>query len=253
MNYFEYVILSTVAAVAADLTFTTGLASITGQGVPIEQAQITEWRKDAYAAGTASDKSYDLSSGPTLQANTKYELKVVTPDLEGDTPKERSWFYWSGDSAPTAADLVDAFVAAINGDNEALVTAVDATASIQLTLDDVATGDFNVRFYRDDVQEIPAPTVNTPYVAPQGTPALVAEATGDANVSSTGQFTRYEVDWLRRTRHNEVNGAYVYQKVTTALFIDETDGDAAALITAIDDVFDGTHATVADFLGKPQG
>ena len=249
MRYFEYLILTAVLATAGDLTFSAGQLSLTGLGNPIDQPSVQEWRKDSYAAGTASVKTGNLA-GFTLEAGAKYSMEIHTPDA---AVKKRLYYFWAGDSAPTAAAIVDQFVADVNADEYVGITAADAGNSITLTLDDAADGDFFVRFYKNDVNAGITPSVGTPYVAPQGTPALVAAATGASSVSDTGQFTRYEIDWLIPTTHAEVGNSKPGRLVTTAFFIDETDADAGALIAAIDDVLDGTHTPASDFLGRPQG
>lgn len=248
----QYLILSTIAATAGDLTFDDGQWSLTGLGEAVVHRDTVEWRKDTYSAGVASDKSYNLGTGFTLAANTEYKLSVHNAKAADGLVKKRWYRMFSGDTAPTAAALVDFFVAAINADPNSRVTATDATASIQLVLDDVAQGDFNTKFYQDTVEVIPTPTVNTAFTAVQGTPELVAAATGATDVSSTGQFTRYEVDHYIWTSHDMVKGNRTGRKVTTVIFLDETDStDYAALVVAMDKIPNGTHGTQAAYNSVP--
>jgi hypothetical protein len=244
-NYEDYSILEAVQASAADVTFSAGVVTITGL-TPFVWGNVDRCRKKSYSAGVASDKSYDLDPGLSKLANTEYSLRVVIPEYS-----DRTYYTWSGDTAPTAAELVDAFVAKINADENGVVTATDAGDDIQLVMDTVGNGDFRVEVSRSGIIEAVAETVNTAYTAPQGTPALAASETGASGVSDAAQFTRYEIDTKLPMRTDRVNGNEVLRPVTYALYINEVDAtDATALIAALDAIIAGTD-TAAKYLGKP--
>jgi len=245
-NYEDQTILTAIAGSAADVALAAGVVSITGL-VPFVWKDVVRVLKKSYSAGVLSEKTYALGD-LTMLANTRYEMVV---SFRGDRSKEdRKYIVWSTDTAFTAATLVDALVAAVNADTEGDVTAVDDTNNIQLTLDALTNGDFAVRFRRGEVFEDVGETIDTAFVATQGTPTLVTEETGIA-VDSAAQYTRYEVETMIPHRTQTVNGSLVQRSVTYGIYLNEVDAtDFAAFVVAMDAIIAGT-ATAATYLGKP--
>lgn len=221
---------------------------------PIRLADATSYSKTAYAAGTASVKRYNLAA-VSLAANTTYSLSVEIPgrvDFASGGGQEanelfaiRTYTVSSGTSAPSSSDLRDLFIDAINNDEYAAVTAASGGAGLlDLTLDDVAFGDFTVT----------APTgateaVTTPYVAPSGTPAIVEEFVAPTLVDATAEYTTYLIAFDNRRRHSAVNGGKVMYPEFVYVFANELGANFAAFETALDAMLGGSHTPVADYLG----
>lgn len=244
-------VLDTVQAAAADITFGGGKLEVTGLGEVIDLSDATDYSFDAYAAGTASIKEYDLA-GVSLVAGITYRLAVVVDghvDFHGGGKEAnelipiREYVVSAGASAPTADELRDLFIQRINEDPNALVTAASGGAGVvELTLDSVDEGDFRV--------ESPAGTVEavtTPFVAPAGTPEVVTENGGNPNPA--GAYDTYTIFYNDKRRHNGVSGGLVEYPEFVKIYLESTDGDTAAFETAMDAILDGTHTPVSDYLG----
>ena len=259
MKYEDYSILNTIAAAAADRTLSQGKLSVTGLGEAIPVRSIVEARKATFSAGTASDKTYDLS-GFTLEADSVYTLEVSVPGIlnDGSHRNERPQLHTKRaypvtlDTAPTAARLVDLLVAAVNGDGQSKVTATDGGNSIQLVLDSVAQGDFYVKFTKDNVEVAISETVNTAFAAAQGSPALLnADLNNDDDISGAGSYTRYEIEYIVNRNTQQVNGGIVGRKKRVAIFLEEGATNYAALVTGLDAVFNGTYTPASDYHAVP--
>lgn len=244
-------VLDNVQALAADITFSGGKLSVTGLGETIKLTDGIAYSYDAYAAGTASVKEYDLT-GVSLLANSQYRLAVIVDcqvDFHGGGKEAnelipiREYVVWTGTVAPTADELRDLFIERINLDPDGRVTAAIGGAGIvELTLDSVEEGDFRVESPAGTVE-----TVTTPFVEPQGTPAVVEANGGVANPA--GQYNTYTITFGKERRQAFVNGGFVSFPEDVKIYFESTDGDAGAFKTALDAILDGTHTPTSDYLG----
>lgn len=255
---YQTVVLNAIAAAGANVELSGGkLTIVDASGNPLMDAirisNMESYTKTAYAAGTPSVKDLTLT-GVTLVANTVYTLEVEIPgrsDFSSGGGQEsnaiyaiRSYSVSSGSVAPTANQLEDLFTAAINNDQFAAVTASSGGVGVlRLTLDSAAYGDMTVS----------GPTGSTlatvtPYVAPSGTPTIVAEFAPNL-VSATGEYSTWKIGYNRPFRSNFVNGNLQFAPSFIYIFADENDADFGDFETALDAVLDGTHTPVADYLG----
>lgn len=245
-------VLDTVAAAAADITFSGGNLEVTGLGaiVPINDAY--DYSYTAYAAGTASVKEYDFAA-IQLVAGITYRFAVIVDcqiDFTSGGGKEanelipiREYVISAGSTTPTADEIRDAFVQRINEDPNGRVTAAAGGAGVMvLTLDSVAEGDFRYEAPLGTVESI-----TTPFVAPAGTPALVTADGGTPNPA--GAYDTYVVSYNQKRRHAAVTGGLVEFPEDVKVYLESTDGNAGDFITAMDAILDGTHTPVSDYLG----
>lgn len=99
-----------------------------------------------------------------------YEIKLYNPTCLNENDIAPSNYSITFDEDTTGAEIVDAFVALINGDENAFVTASDAGNTLVLTAD-TAGCSFDVLFVSDNIAHL-AFTAN---VVPFGTPTQVEE------------------------------------------------------------------------------
>ena len=260
----DVAVLNTIQAAAADVVLSGGKLQLNDGSVDLltDSVKISDALavvKTAYAAGTASVKEYDLA-GVALAANTQYVMSVEVPQVAGfnnvqvsngnfgrneanELIRIRTYVVWVG-AAPTANELRDLFIARINDDAGARVTAASGGAGVvELTLDDVNDGDFST-----EAPAGAAESVTTPYVAPSGTPALVNADSPNA-ASATGQYSTWSISLLRARRHNNVGGGNAFFEEVTRIYADEGATNFAAFETELDAVLAGTHTPASDYLG----
>jgi len=183
-KFDDYTVIDAVQASGADLDMTRGYLEVTGLGESIPVNRILGVTKDSYAAGTASEKTYNLT-GLTYTAGDTYFVELT----QNKTGFSQRYQYFP-EGTPSAALFVDAIVAAMNADAVCPVTAVDSTGSVVLTLDDPTKGDFQLKVYRNLNIQTVAPTVGTAFVKPNGTPALMREEVGDTSVGADASTSR---------------------------------------------------------------
>jgi hypothetical protein len=250
------VVLNTVQATAGDLDLLRNVMTLTGLGEGLRLADLVSVNKETYAAGTASVKTLDVSSGISLVAEATYRLKVFC----SKTNKSREYTWTSGASAPTAANVATALAAAITadqGNDNRLVSATSSTADLVLTLLDVDNGDFQIQVTVEGAIQTLSISVGTAYVAPTGTFEVLRELTGLPEgtglneIKTDGQYTTYETILRKYVNHNEVGGAQVVAPLKVVIAVEEGAANAGALVTAIDAVFGGTHTPATDYDGVP--
>ena len=244
-------VLDTVQAAAADITFAGNKLTVTGLGRTVNLADATSYSYTAYAAGTPSVKEYNFAAA-TLGADLTYRLAVIIDgqiDFNGGGKEAnelipiREYTISSGSTVPTAAFLATEFITRINLDPNAKVTAASGGAGIvELTLNTAEFGDFRVESPLGVVE-----AVTTPFVAPAGTPAIVEADRGQANPA--GAYDTYLISFDDERRHNAVAGGYVGYPEDVKIYIESTDGNTVAFLLALDDILDGSHTPVADYLG----
>ncbi len=247
------VVLNTIQALAADLALVDGLISVTGMPEKIDVERSTFRKKWAYSAGVAPIKDhYVATGGLALTADTIYTLEVRFPDLPDQHAhgyvKRYTWI--SGTSAPTAANIATGLAAAVNADTARKVNAsVVSTTTLRLTSTAVGNGDLWFA-----INSKGTTAVNTAFVAPSGTPALVRElAAGNGQaVSDSAQYTVYEVHSDKTVKSSGLSGIAKGDTVMVKNYICLSSGatNYAALETALDAVLDGT-STAANYEGVP--
>lgn len=217
--------------------------------------------KTAYSAGVAQVEEVDFATA-TLAANSQYRVAVEFADLRdvdfnnvqvnedggraeaNELVRVREYIVWTGSATPTADSLRDAFIARINGDTAARVTAASGGAGIlELTMDDVNDGEFIVT-----VSQGATVSNAAPYTAPSGTPAIV-EADFPGQSSAAGEYTTWTIDFTNFRRSNVVSGAVVGYPEYMTVYANEQDGNFAIFETELDAVLDGTHTPASDYLG----
>lgn len=248
----DVVVLNSVQALAADVTLAGNKISFTGSSREISLAQVTLVDYEAYAAGTASIKDIDFS-GVTLLANYQYRVAVRVPGKiafhgGGQEANQlipiREYVVSTGSSAPTATALALLFINRINEDLGADVSAAAVAGDImRLTLtNSLYEGDFFT-----EQPDGATTAVNTAFVAPAGTPAMVEALKPGSGTSAS--YDTYTISFNDKRRHAAVTGGIVEFPEIVKLFINSADGDTAALVTEINAIFAGTHTPVADYLG----
>jgi hypothetical protein len=249
----ETAVLNVIQAAGADVVLSGGRLVLNDATQDlIEAIKVSDgngYTKVAYSAGQVSIKTYDFAAVP-LVANSQYRLAIVIPgrvDFNGGGSEAnelipvREYVVWTGAAPAAATDLVDLFVQRIALDADTDVTAANACGLLEITLDSVDEGDFRVE--TDAVEAIVQP-----FVAASGTPAIVEETAPTAS-SATAEYTTWTISSDKLRRHNGVAGGKVHFPEFIYVYADETALNFAAFETALDDVLDGAHTPVADYLG----
>ena len=143
----------------------------------------------------------------------------------------------------TVAEIVDAFVAVINADESAFVTATDGTSYVALTADTAGCA-FTVTFVSDNIIH----TAFTANVAPFGEASQV-EADGGTPLTSSTDY--HAIDILYRAFLDNTdqctNCLTVCKQLCRVYVIDSSAGDS--FITSVADITDGT-ASAASYLAR---
>jgi len=247
------------AVVAGDAVLASGELSIlnadTTEAFKMKVVDGLGWSKTAYAAGTLSIKTIDFSAC-TLLANSAYTMSIGFPnrqdDLEGGRESDavvkiRTFTVWSTNTVPTAANIRDLFKTAIDNDtsDRTGVTAGTNGNNLTITMTDVNSGDTVL-----DVPTGATISVGTPYIAPSGTPTIVADYASGSSVAVAGEYTTYVLRYRTFAPTALFNGQTMREH-KSVVFIEETAGGFGAFETKLDSILDGSYATVADFLGFP--
>jgi hypothetical protein len=246
--------LNTTAVSTSSLSFSNGSLNILGLPNPINPMDIISYSSIAYAAGTKSVWAITLQSLMVIADLTEYQITVsrlITGEPKGLSPQgstaypvtKRTYQVFSGVST-TADQMKTLFINAIVADTQAFVVATSGgTGIITLTASDTLT-DFVV-----DITKIPASTQSntTPYVAPAGTPAVVATIdTTPANVSASAHYTTYIITYRTSRISGLVENSYVKKPQTVIVFADSLQAGYAAfnqmLINAL------VNATISNLL-----
>jgi hypothetical protein len=142
MKADHYVILNVIAATAGDVDVAAGVMTLADLAKKIRLTNCKKVTKKAYAAGTASNKTYALT-GITLAASTNYKLIVKCPKLKADNSKNqednsdengvRTYNWVSGASAPTAEQVATALDALVTADSSALTSITNTADSLRHT------------------------------------------------------------------------------------------------------------------------
>lgn len=163
-----------------------------------------------------------------------YEIKLYNPTCLNENDIAPSNYSITFDEDTTGAEIVDAFVALINGDENAFVTATDGNGSLILTAD-TAGCPFDVLFVSDNIAHL-AFIANT---SPWASAALVEYDGGTPLTSSTNynsvdiHFRAFKQDTDQCEDCFRVCGTFCRFYI-----IDAAAGDA--WMTALADITDGT-------------
>lgn len=192
-------------------------------------AQVDHFAPSAFTVGTCCGES------------ATYEIKLISNQCEGDPL--RSDYSITVATDMTVAEIVDAFVAVINADESAFVTATDGTSYVALTADTAGCA-FTVTFVSDNIIH----TAFTANVAPFGEASQV-EADGGTPLTSSTDY--HAIDILYRAFLDNTdqctNCLTVCKQLCRVYVIDSSAGDS--FITSVADITDGT-ASAASYLAR---
>ena len=207
-----------------------------------------------FTAGTAHIRDLDLT-GVTLVANRIYSMTVFAPNIKNffGGGKETGAIYQtrtynvSVDGTPTAVELRDAFVAAINADPGAYFSAAGIAGDIvRVTADSADAGALTITGPAGSTQ-----ADNQAFVAPVGTEAEVEAYGISPAIADPAGYDRFIVRHRKFIRNNAVSGMEASLPVISLVYLKQDAAGTGAAVTAITDFLDGTHTPVADYLGCP--
>lgn len=225
----------------------------------IKISDITGWKYDAYAAGTAHAVDVDYTAA-TIVADSMYSLTVDAPYVvnffgggghltsdarESDAIYTTRTYTVSVDATPTATELAALFEAAIIADTAAYFSASAAAGVLTITADSASAGAMEVSTTASGATVADA----TAWVSPVGS---ADEVSDEINVAATGAgYNRYVIRYNKFIRHNAVTGNTVAKPEKFAYYLDKDNAGTAAAVTLLTSILDGSYATVADYLGAP--
>lgn len=183
---------------------------------PVEQkcyaaavAQISHYAPSAFTVGTCCGES------------ATYELKLISNQCDGDPL--RSDYSITFDTDVTVAEIVDAFVAVINGDDAAFVTATDGTTHLVLTAD--TAGCAFITTFASDNFIVTTPTAN---VQAWGTPAMLEAQGIDTDYITADSY--HSVNIVHREAIDDYDQCSTCQrickKVCTIWYANDGSGDS---------------------------
>jgi len=252
---------------AADTAISQGELTLKDEdgndALTVKISDITGWKYDAYAAGTAHVVDVDLTAAVQV-ANGMYALTVRVPYLvnffgggahaNADARESRAEYITrtytvSADATPTVAELQTAFIDRITADTFAAFSAASAAGDIvRITALSASAGQLEVS------TTVSGATVadQTAWVSPVGSADEVADEIGVATTQLGGTtYNRYVIEANKQIRHNAVKGLEVIKPEKFAFYLDTADGGTAAAVTLLTSILDGSYATTADYLGAP--
>lgn len=243
---------------AADTALATGVLTLKneagGDALEVKISDITGWKYDAYAAGTAHVVDVDLTAA-VLVANTSYSLTVVAPYVQNffGGGQETNAVYATRtytvavDATPTVAELHALFIARINADLNACFTAADGGGDIvRITAASALAGNMTVTTTASGATVAD----QTAWVEPVGS-VDEAKLYVNADLVIGAGYNRYVIESRKFIRHNAVKGNEVVKPEVFVYLIDKDDAGSAAAVTLLTSILDGTYATTADYLGAP--
>ena len=207
---------------------------------------ITEVTKTCAATAVAQVDHFTPSGfevGTCCGEQATYEIKLYNPTCLNENDIAPSNYSITFDEDTTGAEIVDAFVALINGDENAFVTASDGGGTLVLTAD-TAGCSFDVLFVSDNIAHLNF----VANVAPWGEASQV-EADGGTPLTSTTDYHSVDILYRRFLDDSEQcsNCLRVCKELCRLYIIDSAAGDS--FITSISDVTDGTD-TASKYLSK---
>lgn len=225
--------------VATDVTVADKKASISGLAEAIDLGLLRSYSKTAYAAGTASAKTLTLATA-TLTASTIIVLRV------SQGTEERVYKH-VGASGEDQDAIVLALLARIAADGDAIVednTSAAAALKLSLKASALTGGDFTLELEGFSA----TPTVDTAYVAPKGTPALVRAELAPNDVSDVDDAANYDTYLFvydKLERDNNVGGQRVAKERKVAVYADSLAAASAEFESKLDAVFANGSADIS--------
>lgn len=190
-------------------------------------AQVDHFQPSGFTVGTCCGES------------ATYEISLISNTCDGDP--NRSTYSITYDTDVTAAEIVADFVAAINADDSAFVTASASGNNIVLTADTAGCA-FITTFVTDNFIH----TAITANVSPFGE---ASQVTADGGTPLTSSTDYHAIDILYRDFEDDAAGCgnclKVCKKLCRIYVIDASAGDS--FITSVADITDGT-ATASGYL-----
>lgn len=247
-----------ITPVAGDTALATGVLTLKneagGNALEVKISDITGWKYDAYAAGTANVVDVDLTAA-VLVANTQYSLTVKAPyaqnffggGQETNAVYATRTYTVSVDATPTVAELQALFIARINADLNACFTAASAAGDIvRITAASALAGSLLV------YTTVSGATIadQTAWVEPVGT-VDEAKLYVNADLVVGAGYNRYVIESRKFIRHNAVKGNEVVKPEIFVYLIDKDNAGTGAAVTLLTSILDGSYVTTADYLGAP--
>lgn len=231
---YNYLVLDTVQAAAADLQLAGGVISF---GNPLQvicdYKNLIPGKCSAVAAVAETAQVSTLTF--TAANSTDYGIRIDQFDpVNGRTITK--FYYYTSDATATATEIATAFAAAINADTTIKVTAVGG-ATLVLTAD-AGYALFTVTNITDTTV---ANVLTTPGVVAKGTQAALALK--GITVSGASYSTVHMEYGMNMT---PVITGQLTEKYVLDIYLNQADGDTAALVTAFDNLFAGVAGGVAN-------
>lgn len=186
------------------------IAPITKTCAATAVAQVTHFTPSGFTVGTCCGDS------------AVYEIILFSPTCQNENDVPPSTYTITYNEDKTGAEIVDDFVALINADENAFVTATDGGNTLILTAD-TAGCLFEIFFTSDNIATV-TPVAN---VAPWGTPAQVEADGADPDVVTASAY--HSVDILFRKALDDfdqcANCQRICNQVCRVYFADNASGD----------------------------
>lgn len=202
---------------------------------PVEQkcyaaavAQISHYAPSAFAVGTCCGES------------ATYEIKLISNQCDGDPL--RSDYSVTFDTDVSIAEIVDAFVAVINADEAAFVTATDGTSKLILTADTAGCA-FTTVFASDNF----IVTTPTPNVEAWGTPAMLEAQGIDTDYITAASY--HSVKLVHREAIDDTDQCNTCQRfcVKTCIIWYANDGSGDSFVSSLNTITTGA-SSAANYL-----
>ncbi len=229
------VVLNTILANAQDISVINNVFSVTGLGENIKLEDIGSISKIAFAAGTAAVKEIDTPTTPA--ASFGYSVKIFQAGDAGATNNAKTAVVWSATTGETEASLTNKLVTQINLTFADLVTADNNSDNVRLTQTStsLAGGDILVE------TNVGAVSVTTPFVAPAGTPEIVA-ALNLGTVSQTAQYVEWRVFFDNRIKEGFLyGGKRVFKNEFVSVFVDQLASNFSTFESTMDGIGEVTN------------
>jgi hypothetical protein len=265
INADSALLLNTPVA-ATDVVLASGRLTIKDESganaLIVKASDLLGFRYTAGANGTANVVDVQMSGVPlsfgtpgnglvTLTVSAPYAQAFFSGGTETNAVFQARTYTVGTDATPTAGEVATLLVAQINADVNAYFTAaVVSTTTVRITAKNAGFGALNV------VAPVGATvTDSTAWVAPAGTPSQVLAQINNAGLVSAALYQTYQIFYRKAIRSNIVNGLEVYKPVTALVYLNAADAGAAATVTKLTSILDGSYATTfptaAAYLGCP--
>lgn len=256
---FQFTVLNTIQAAAADVTLAQGNLSVTDLGRAIKLSDGISYTVSPYAVGTAAE--WDATFPAVPVPSTSYFVTLELPNHlafpnggqnSNQLSRIRTYTVYTATSGETGTTLANKFEALINADLwDGVIRFTSSNAGAVLTITQAAASVTAL----DGIPVVTATSTvtlsnTTPGVFPSGTPSqLIAAGVPTVSVSQTAEYSTYDLVLRYTTTRGVANGARAFIEARAVIYADELAANFAAFDTEIIFVLDGSHTPVADFLG----